>query len=456
MSKPRTKQRRHLWAIALCLLVALVLIAYSAVKHAFDRILQDGTVNRLVGRKTAVILQADAGYLPLAWRGMSVRSDALLVRGKPPRSLTEMRASNIRAHCSLQNLWHRKWTIKRLEASQLQAAFGKAAAAQLQPILPAEPPLQPQIDTNSPLNLEILETIISRTTVVWGETPETVGSLRDVEARFYPTDHHLDCFGRRGSFTQTGWPALMIEEIKLHYRKPKLIMESAVFSLGHPKNINATGELDFGEKDGGMDFRIQSTQVPVEPFLTGFWKGKMEGIYDGECRLQKRFQPNARVEAIGELHFTRGSVHDVRSLNQIAVLTRHPQFEKLKIDVLKARYSFNGTRLDVAGIEIETKGLFRIEGDCALEKGNIEGKFRIGVAPDVAESIPGAKEKVFLDPRGGYLWTTMSLSGPMQHPREDLKQRLVAAAQEHFAKGIFSSIFKPGKTVLELLDSLYK
>jgi len=50
----------------------------------------------------------------------------------------------------------------------------------------------------------------------------------------------------------------------------------------------------------------------------------------------------------------------------------------------------------------------------------------------------------------------MNLTGPMDHPREDLKQRLLAAAREHFNNGIFSSIFKPGKAVLELIDSLYK
>jgi hypothetical protein len=50
----------------------------------------------------------------------------------------------------------------------------------------------------------------------------------------------------------------------------------------------------------------------------------------------------------------------------------------------------------------------------------------------------------------------MTLSGPAHHPRDDLKQRLVAAAQEHFAKGILSPIFKPGKTVIDLLKSIYE
>ena len=49
----------------------------------------------------------------------------------------------------------------------------------------------------------------------------------------------------------------------------------------------------------------------------------------------------------------------------------------------------------------------------------------------------------------------MNLSGPMHHPHEDLHDRLVAAAQEQFAKGFLAPIFKPGKVVLEMLKALY-
>ena len=62
---PMRVKPQNVWAIGLCLVAALILAGYSAVQHAFDRILTDGTVNRLLARKTAVILQADSGYLPL-------------------------------------------------------------------------------------------------------------------------------------------------------------------------------------------------------------------------------------------------------------------------------------------------------------------------------------------------------------------------------------------------------
>ena len=120
------------------------------------------------------------------------------------------------------------------------------------------------------------------------------------------------------------------------------------------------------------------------------------------------------------------------------------------------RYRWTGARLEVSEFEIETKGLCRLEGEFSIENENIEGRFKVGAAPDVVDSIPGAREKVFTESRGAYLWTTMRLNGPASHPREDLKQRLVAAAEEHFAKGLLAPVFKPGKALIELLNTIYQ
>jgi hypothetical protein len=39
--------------------------------------------------------------------------------------------------------------------------------------------------------------------------------------------------------------------------------------------------------------------------------------------------------------------------------------------------------------------------------------------------------------------------------REDLKQRLVAAAEEQLGKGFLAPLLKPGKGLLELLKTIY-
>ena len=136
-------------------------------------------------------------------------------------------------------------------------------------------------------------------------------------------------------------------------------------------------------------------------------------------------------------------------------MTHHPQFEHLKLNELRGRYEWNGSKLEVSDLRVEQRNLFRIEGTFVIEDENIEGKFRVGATDNVLSAIPGAREKVFIESRDGFLWTSMSVSGPMKHPHEDLHNRLVAAAQEQLAKGFLAPIFKPGKVVLELLKALY-
>ncbi len=227
-----TKLRKRT-AIITGVVLVVVATGYFAIVRTVDHFLKQGALDRVIGKKTAVILGADTGYLPLFWRGLSVHSNGLLVRGKPSRALKELRAANLSAYCSLRDLWQRKGTINRLQAERLEVAFGTAAAKQLGNILPAEPELQPQVDTPSPLKLVIRETIIRHTDIFWGENDESVGALRDVESKFYPNGSELDAIGNRGTLHQTGWPELRVARILAHYAKP---IADSISGLCHWKN----------------------------------------------------------------------------------------------------------------------------------------------------------------------------------------------------------------------------
>ena len=132
---------------------------------------------------------------------------------------------------------------------------------------------------------------------------------------------------------------------------------------------------------------LSAKQSPAEPFVIGYWRGKFEGILDSESDLEKQFESDAKVTANGQLNFSRASVHDVQALKQIAVVTRHPQFEHPKIDILRFRYRLNGDRLEVSNFEGEIRGLCRLEGEFSIERGDIDGRFKVGAAPEVVEAF---------------------------------------------------------------------
>jgi hypothetical protein len=444
----------------LAIVCGIVLIVggsvYLAASRSIDHVIRSEDFLRFISGKSASKLGAsECGYLPVARRGMSIHSAGVFMRGQAPRPLTGLSATNLHAYCSLENLWQRKFTIRRLQASQLQAAYGDAAAANLQRILIAQPNLEPADDSQTLIHIDIRETDIDRTDVYWGAAPEDVGRLKAVNARFFTKGQGFEISGRGGTFQQTGWPELKVDELHFNWDASKLLIKSAYLSLGQPRNFIVTGQFQFGEH-GSMELHLSAKQTPAEPFVTGYWNGKFNAVLDSESDLTKQFQPDAKVNAIGDLNFTRAVVHDVQALKQIALVTRHPEFEKPKIDILRFHYRLTGNRLEVSKFQAETRGLCRLEGEFTLEDKNIEGNFKVGAAPEVVDALPGAREEVFTESHDGYLWTTLRLSGPAHHPREDLKERLVAAAQKHFAKGILAPLFKSGKPVIEMLQEIYK
>ena len=89
-----------------------------------------------------------------------------------------------------------------------------------------------------------------------------------------------------------------------------------------------------------------------------------------------------------------------------------------------------------------------------MKEQKIEGEFQLGVTPDLVEKFPGAREEVFKRSADGYLWTDLKLSGRPDRLRDDLKPRLVRAAQNHFAKGLLAPIFKPGQTIIQAIEAL--
>lgn len=373
----------------------LLVIGYFAVAAFVDHFLNRGGLARAVGKNTGVILKADAGYLPFFWRGLTVRSDGLLVRGKRPEGLQEMQVQNIRASCSLRALWQRKFVLQRLTADHLEAAFGKAAMEEMKPLLPRAPDLQPPEDMPSPLKLVISETILGQLDLFWGDKPGATGAIRGALVKFYPDGSDLNAIATVGTLEQNGWPQLRIARVDAHYAKPRLELRSARFAVGKEENVSAIGFFDFPEGGGGgMQVNLQAAKAPAEPFLKGFWKGKFSGRFDGETQIAKKFEPEAQVTAQGALKFLEAELHDVPTLDKVALLTRHPQFAHLKLDELRGRYEWTGSRLKVRELQVEANKLIRIEGSLTIADEEIEGDLQIGTTAEVLDTIPGAREKV--------------------------------------------------------------
>ena len=93
------------------------------------------------------------------------------------------------------------------------------------------------------------------------------------------------------------------------------------------------------------------------------------------------------------------------------------------------RFAWRYPKIDINDIEIEEKGKFRLEGAISVERHSLRGVVKLGLTRGYLDWLPNPTE-VFNQERGGYLWTTMHLSGSIDHPQQDLSARIIELFKE--------------------------
>ncbi len=96
-------------------------------------------------------------------------------------------------------------------------------------------------------------------------------------------------------------------------------------------------------------------------------------------------------------------------------------------------------------------GLGEGEGACTIAQNKIDGVFQVGVTSASLQWLPGSQARVFTVARDGYFWTPVRVSGPVDHPREDLTKRLLAAAANELLDNSKGNLEDAAKTLLDLI-----
>lgn len=439
--------------VSVIVLLVLAATLYFGSGYALGHALESRGLRKLLSGKTAKVLDCNAGYLPLTSHGLSVSSRGFLAQASPPRALTELRGSRLRARCNLAELWRGKWKIDNLWVAHAQAAYGAAAAELINRDEFPAPELAPPLLEESPIDLDLRKIDIALTDLFWGSKPEAAGEFRDVHTIFFPRDKNLVIHGSGGTFHQTQWPIAQVQQFKLHYAKPELRIDEGSLTLGGESVISVLGNFRF-EQPQSIDLQLTLTHCPVAPFLAEGQRSKLEGEFDATVHLQRDASQTQSARAAGSIAIAKAVLKNIDGLKRVADFTGRPELAHMKIEQVKGEYDWNWPTLTVKNFVLESKELVVIKGEFSMKDGKIDGEFELGVSPDLVEKFPGARDEVFKRSGDGYLWTELTLSGPPGRLRDNLKPRLLRAAQNHFAKGLRAPIFKPGQTIIEAIEEL--
>ncbi|MGB0775118.1 MAG: hypothetical protein ACPGUY_04685, partial [Akkermansiaceae bacterium] len=402
-----------------------------------------------MGETVGNAMGADAHFSKFEWQGMQASTDSFHAEGDG--ALKFLRAEGIRATVELGEVKNKIWKISGVRVSNLDLHIntstedsGTPAPAAGKPDEPAaaasdeEPgflagllPDKAVLDSAdvSRLNLDL------KTTNGFLKADNMVALITTSTAVKGAYDVKLS-----EGLVRTSWfgSPLDLKSARGRYADGRIFINAAEAKVYKRGQLTLEGEIE------GDDFGFYGTlkDVRSEELVPANWQKRITGDLSTEFKVQ-----SARDGTIlrGNLKLKRGVLTALPILDRIAAYSNTRRFRRLDLSEATMKFRKQGDRLDLTEIVIASEGLIRVEGQITVVGDHLDGRFRVGITPGTLAHIPGAETKVFVRGERGLLWSPLRITGTIDAPKEDLSNRMIAAAGER----MFELVPETGKMALK-------
>ena len=462
-----TARRLRFAVLALPAGLVLLIVALFCVRWWLEGYLRSEGFRRSLDARISRSLRADAHLDPLQWQGGAVYSAGLDAKGWAGSPLGTLTTEQVHADLNLRALWRRVWRVDALGCQRLQATLPSAAGADWNGPVVDNGANTPRFTDDSsaapaasgllagwlPNRVEVGEVRVTDFSLGWpGQDGGPGGGFEHVEVTARPgeDEHTWLITGQGGRLAQPGLPAMRLDEARIKTTPRAVFVNKVTGQAEGGGRLELSGQQDLGG-DRALDLMVILDGVPVERFLPPDWRARMQGQASGQVHITGTGGNRDSWRARGHVDLHDGHLEALPVLDQLALFTTTASFRQTPLQTGGADYDWTPRRLTVSKLVLESAGLLRLEGGFTVQGGQIDGQFQIGVARNAMRWLATAGSLVFTEPEhGGYLWTSLHLTGPANDPHEDLTPRLAAAIE----KGAIDKARQGTNAVIDTANSL--
>jgi hypothetical protein len=420
----RDFSRRRWLVITGCVIAAiafLIGIAFVLINPALTRYFEGPRFRVALEQETAKGLHFPASEFAPIWRTglLSAESESFKAR-EGRKAITRLDAQRITARFNPLGVFLRRWQI-----DDLRIGRGEIGIHIYEPT-PEPRPVRPWYFFLLPDRVYLKR--------VWSDDVDVIWPMRGDKGGIFQTHLVITPHGRDFEYRASGGTLRNPFAPKLAVRQVHLLITRRLFSLYN---------LDLNSGDGGIhgegttaisgekhaDFVFNWNDVPVREWLPETWNGNFAGAATGDLQWTGNDYKLASATITGAVGIKDGRVSALKFLDTIAAVTNRNDLAQLDLDTCRSRFRWREGDCELKDIVIEQSGKFRIEGTVSFSDRSLDGTLQIGVTRQYLAWLPHPEE-VFSREAGGYLWTTVHLSGTLQSPQQDLSPRLVRALTE--------------------------
>lgn len=387
-------------------------------------------------------------FAPFRWDGLSVNTDSFEATGEGP--VTAVRAEGLHTEIGFGGVRRGVWEIRGSSVRRLEISLDATRE------IPAEPTARrPTAKVSAPkrsswipqeAELEELDirNIALNATVKHGAI--TASGMSAVAQRASAKgDYRAEIEGGTVKLPFEFIPELRLDRLRLRYQDQRIFLTDATAGAFSAGRLQATGEVDLDTRQYALEGT--ATGLKCDDILNTDWSKRLTGNVSSTFAVDNR---SGTPSATGVLTIQNGVLTALPVLDVLAAYADTRRFRELTLSEAHTRWRWQDGDISLQDLVIASEGLVRLEGNIDIRGKNLDGIFRLGIAPGTLSTIPGAETDVFLPGERGLLWTTLRIGGTTDDPKEDLTDRLIAAAGAR----MFEMIPETGEKALKFTRSL--
>ena len=219
-------------------------------------------------------------------------------------------------------------------------------------------------------------------------------------------------------------------------------VDAAVFKQGR---IDGSGE--WNPKEQAYAFEGNARGIKCDELLSKDWAKHLTGNLVSSFVITRL---STGPLAKGTLTINNGVLTALPILDSLAAYADTRRFRVLALNEAHCDWRWQADAVTFTNLVLASESLIRLEGRLVIRGRQLDGSFRLGLAPGTLAAIPGAETDVFLAGERNLRWTPLHISGTLDDPKEDLTERLVAAAENR----MFDVLPETGEKVLKFTRSM--
>jgi hypothetical protein len=431
-------------------LLVLTMLGAAVGYWSLKNYLHSDGFRKLLSAKVSEAVGMEGEFSPFRWDGLAVDTGSFEAKG--PGVIASLYADRLHTEVNLSGVRRGVWDLHGATVSHVEVNFD----ARTRPQRPApaaaasfwEPPKKPAKAGWLPEVVEVnsldFRNVVVKALVDDGEIRATGMQIRLERAGDAKT-YRGDVLGGRVRLPFSLLPEAELDRARFRFRNGELFVTEATARVFKDGQLDGTGEWNFQE--GRYAFEGNVRGVKCDEFLSEDWAKRLTGDASTTVILESR---SNGLLASGTLTIKNGVLTALPMLDALAAYADTRRFRVLSLTEAKTDWRWQQSTLTFSNLVLSSESLVRLEGTIVIRGRDLDGRFRLGLAPGTLASIPGAETVVFLPGERGLLWSPLHITGTLDDVHEDLTDRLTAAAESR----MFEIIPETGEKVLKFTRSI--